>query len=115
MSLKLLMDVHIPRAITDSLRVRGVDVLTAQEDGSRTMLDPELLTRAGSIGRVVFSHDEDMLIEAARRQTAGEYFSGLIYAHPMNITIGRAIDDAELVAKIYEPSDIENFVQYLPL
>jgi hypothetical protein len=27
------MDVHVPWAITAELRLRGVDVLTAQEDG----------------------------------------------------------------------------------
>ncbi len=33
MSLRFYMDVHVPQAITDELRRRGVDVLTAQEDG----------------------------------------------------------------------------------
>jgi len=31
---KLLMDVHIPFAISDQLRRRGIDVQTAQEDGA---------------------------------------------------------------------------------
>ncbi len=114
MSLKLFMDVHIPRAITSGLRLRGVDVLTAQEDGALTMPDPELLTRSGTLGRVIFSHDEDMLIEASRRQAFAEYFSGLIHAHA-NIGIGQAVADLEVVAKVYDPSDIENRVEYLPL
>ena len=33
MTVALYMDVHIPRAITVQLRLSGVDVLTAQEDG----------------------------------------------------------------------------------
>jgi len=33
-SLAFYMDVHVPRAITSALRLRGIDVLTAQEDGS---------------------------------------------------------------------------------
>ncbi len=32
MAIALYMDVHIPQAITDQLRRRGVDVLTAFED-----------------------------------------------------------------------------------
>jgi hypothetical protein len=28
------MDVHVPYAITVALRLRGVDVVTAQDDGS---------------------------------------------------------------------------------
>ena len=31
MSVRLYMDVHVPLAITEGLRLRGVDVLTAQE------------------------------------------------------------------------------------
>ena len=31
MSLSLYMDVHVPRAITRSLTVAGVDVITAQD------------------------------------------------------------------------------------
>jgi hypothetical protein len=46
MSLGLYMDVHAPRPITRGLRRRGVDVLTAQEDGAARAPDPELLRRA---------------------------------------------------------------------
>ena len=34
MAIKLYMDVHIPKAITIGLRLRNVDVITAQEDGA---------------------------------------------------------------------------------
>ena len=44
MSLALYMDVHVPAAITRALRRRGVDVLTAQEDGNARLPDPALLT-----------------------------------------------------------------------
>jgi hypothetical protein len=37
------MDVHVPQAITDQLRRRGIDVLTAYEDGATTLPDDELL------------------------------------------------------------------------
>ena len=52
MPVALYMDAHIPRAITLGLRMRSVDVLTAQEDGAETLSDPELLERATpSVGR----------------------------------------------------------------
>jgi len=70
------MDVHVPYAITTGLRLRGVDVLTAQEDGARRFLDAILLDRATTLGRVLFSQDEDLLSEAARRQYGGETFAG---------------------------------------
>jgi hypothetical protein len=45
MSVKLYMDVHVPRAVTNQLRLRGVDVLTAQEDGAAELGDAELLNQ----------------------------------------------------------------------
>jgi hypothetical protein len=45
-SMLLYMDVHVPFAITAGLRLRGVDVLTAQEDGAAELDDDLLLDRA---------------------------------------------------------------------
>lgn len=35
MAIALYMDHHVPRAITVGLRVRGVAILTAEEDGAK--------------------------------------------------------------------------------
>jgi predicted nuclease of predicted toxin-antitoxin system len=59
------MDVHVPAAITDGLRLRGVDVLTAQEDGTGEFFDSDLLDRATALGRVLFTQDKGLLREAA--------------------------------------------------
>ncbi len=115
MSLALYMDVHIDSAITDGLRLRGVDVLRAQDDGADQYPDPALLDRATSLGRVLFSNDQDFLREGARRQRAGESFSGVIYAHPLHVTIGRCIDDLEILAKLTEPHEVANSLVYIPL
>jgi hypothetical protein len=115
MPLKLFMDVHVPVAITSALAARGVDVLTAQQDGSQTLTDPQLLDRATELGRVLFSQDQDLLAEATHRHRLNLPFGGVIYAHPLRITIGRCIDDLELVAKVYEPEDMLNGELYLPL
>ena len=74
------MDVHVRRVVPVSLRLRGVDVLTAQEDGAARFPDPELLDRAGELNRVLFSQDRDLLREATQRQRQGRPFSGVIYA-----------------------------------
>jgi predicted nuclease of predicted toxin-antitoxin system len=68
MPILLYMDVHVPRAITLGLRMRKVDVLTAQEDGADRLSYPELLDQATMKHRVLFTFDDDLLIEAARRQ-----------------------------------------------
>ena len=115
MPVPLYMDAHIPRVIALGLRMRDVDVLTAQEDGAETFLDPELLDRATQLGRTIFSFDDDLLGEAARRQRGHRPFSGVIYAHPLRISIGQCIRDLEVIAKAGEPEDLQNLVQFLPL
>jgi len=109
------MDVHVPLAITEGLRRRGVDVLTAQDDGSSELEDSVLLDRATSFGRVLFTQDEDFLAEAARRRTLGEAFSGIVYAHQLRVTIGQCVGDLEIIAKVCEPADLADRVTHLPL
>jgi predicted nuclease of predicted toxin-antitoxin system len=115
MSLALYMDVHIRHEITRGLRLRQVDVLTAQEDGMRRAADPLLLDRATALNRVLFTNDEDLLREGARRQQAGEVIAGVIYAHQLYVSVGQCVKDLELIAKSCDPVDLANQVWYLPL
>lgn len=46
MSVRFYMDEHVHGAVTSGLRRRGVDVLTAQEDGQTGADDDSLLDRA---------------------------------------------------------------------
>jgi predicted nuclease of predicted toxin-antitoxin system len=64
MALKLYMDHHVPRAITIGLRMRSVDVITAHEDAAGSLSDSDLLDRAGKLGRVLFTQDDDLVVEA---------------------------------------------------
>jgi Domain of unknown function (DUF5615) len=73
------MDVHVPYAVTTELQLRGLDVLTAQEDGTSRLEDARLLDRATALGRVLVTQDTGFLREAARRQGRGEGFAGIIY------------------------------------
>ena len=66
MSLAFYMDVHVPRSVTTALRLRSIDVLTAQKDGTAQFDDDRLLQRDTELGRVLVSQDEDVLREAAR-------------------------------------------------
>ena len=109
------MDEHVPRAITTGLRLRGVDVITAQEDGRAATLDSDILDRATSLGRIVFTCDEDFLREAHRRQIVGQQFGGVAYIHQQAISVGRCIQDLELIAVLHDPPDGQNRVIYLPL
>ncbi|MFN6514739.1 MAG: DUF5615 family PIN-like protein [Nostoc sp. CreGUA01] len=115
MSIALYMDENIPRPITLGLRLLDIDVLTVQEDGYSGFADPLVLDRATELQRVVFSQDEDFLIEANRRQTEGIYFTGVIYIHQRKVSIGDCIRDLEIIVKAANLQEIANSVQYLPL
>ncbi len=115
MSVRLYMDVHVRGAVTDGLRSRGVDVLTAQEDGAAELEDSELLDRATELGRALFSQDDDLLREANKRLKNAEAFAGVFYAHQLEISVGQCIRDLELIAKATEPDEWLNNTLYLPL
>ena len=109
------MDVHVPAAITRALVLRNVDVLTAQLDGTIKLDDAAMLDRSTSLGRVLFSQDEDLLAEATKRQRSDQPFGGVIYAHQLSITIGQAVNDLELLAKLGTSEEFVNRVEFLPL
>jgi len=115
LSLAFYMDVHVPRAVTTALRLRSIDVLTAQEDGAAQLDDDRLLQRALELGRVLVSQDEDLLREGARRLRDGEDFSGIIYSHQLRITIGQMVEDLELIATATSKEEWFGRIEYLPI
>ena len=115
MSIRFYMDVHVPYAMTLELRLRGVDVLTAQEDGAGMLEDSKLLDRASTLGRVLVTQDADFLKEAARRQENAQRFAGVVFAPQLDVTIGQCVRDLELIARASDPEDWINWVEFLPL
>jgi hypothetical protein len=115
MAVALFMDVHVPQAITDQLRRRGVDVLTAIEDGLAEATDEQLLARATQLGRVIFTQDIRFKALAEEWQRQGRPFTGLLFGHQLGATIGRYVTDLELIALASDLPEWQNFVQYLPL
>ncbi len=115
MAISLYMDHHVPRSITLELRLRGVDVMTAYEDGASKFSDSKLLDRATELNRILFTQDDDLLVEATKRQREGIAFSGVIYAHQLRISIGRCVHDLELIAKVGVSEDLFNRVEFLPI
>src|SRR5438128_2547694 len=57
MATPLYMDVHVPKAVTNQLRRRGVDVLTAQEDHAQRLDDGQLLERSTELRRLLVTQD----------------------------------------------------------
>ena len=114
MTIGLYMDVHVPMGITEQLRRRGVDVLTAIEDGAATLEDDELLARASELGRVLFTQDIRFKALAEDWQRQGKAFGGLIFGHQLRGTIGQFVKDLDLIAQASEPDEWVSVVEHLP-
>jgi hypothetical protein len=114
MAVALLMDVHVDWAITEQLRLRGVDVLTAIEDGSATLPDDELLERARALGRLLFTQDIRFGAMAEDWQRQKRPFAGLLFGHHRGATIGQYVASLELIARASEPAEWQDVVWRLP-
>ncbi len=110
----LLTDVHVPLAITRGLRRRGIDVLTAQEDGAATLTDEHLLDRAMGLKRILFTQDEDFLAEVAARRNGNRAHATVVYGHQFE-PIGVCVADLELILKSLLPTEMENCLLRVPL
>jgi hypothetical protein len=89
-------------------------VLTAQDDGSAILSDPELLDRAAELRQPLFTCEDDLLAEASCRQAEGIELAGVIFIKLLKISIGQCVWDLELIAKAGEPENLRNHIQYLP-
>jgi hypothetical protein len=114
-SLPLYFDHHVHSAIRDGLRLRGIDVLTTTEDATELWEDELILQRANELGRIVFTQDTDFLRIAHEWADAVRDFAGLVYGHQLQVTIGQAIADLELIAAVMTAEEMRNRVEYLPL
>lgn len=106
MPVKPYMDHHVYRATTNSLRARGIDVLTAFEDGTHKLDDDKLLDRALELERVLFTNDDDHLSGAKKRQENNDPFYGIIFIHRNKVDIGKCTEDLETILK---GGDLEDF------
>jgi hypothetical protein len=113
--IRYYMDVHVPAAIAEGLRRRGIDVLTSQEDGTRQADDEVLLARATELGRALVSQDQDLLRIASAWQQRGQPFSGVVFSPQQGSSIGRCVDDLELLSQCCTAEELQDRVIFVPL
>src|SRR5215208_1274732 len=102
------MDEHVPRAVTEGLRRRGVEVLTAQDAGMMTAEDEQHVVLALGEGRVIFTQDADFL----RLHAAGRPHAGIVYA-PQGTAVGTIVRSLMLVFDVLTPEDMPSHVEFV--
>jgi hypothetical protein len=115
MPVPLYTDIHVSQVVVDQLRERGVDVLTAFNDGGLQRADGEILERARALGRVIFTHDVELKQAAETWQAEGRLFAGVLFGMVLQGNIGRFVSDLERLAKGSDPADWANTIEYVPI
>lgn len=107
--IRYFFDQHMPSAVANGLRLRGVDVLTAQDAGRCGMDDPDQLQFSTGEQRVIVTHGPDFLALAA----SGVQYAGIAWCHATKYSIGELIQMLELLHCVVERDDMKNQVEYL--
>jgi predicted nuclease of predicted toxin-antitoxin system len=114
-SLRYYFDHHVQGPVAEGLRRRGLEVITAKDDGARQLPDESLLARATELGCVLVTNDEDLVVIASAWQATGRPFAGIVYMTRQQIPYGKLIEDLQLIAEGYTPDEMVNRVEYVPL
>lgn len=77
--------------------------------------DDDLLGRCAGLGRILVTFDIGFKAMAEAWPRSGREFGGLIYAHPLRVSIGQLVNDLELIAKATDRSEWFNAIEHLPL
>ena len=103
-----ITDEHLPKAIAQGLRRRGVDVVTVAEAGMLGATDERLLQRARKEARVMVSQDEDFL----RHHAAGIEHEGIVFVG-QETSVGEIIRGLMLVYQLLEREEMSGQIEYL--
>jgi Domain of unknown function (DUF5615) len=107
-TIRFYADEHVPRAVVNGLRQRGVDVLTVAEAGMLSASDENHLARARAEGRVLVTQDDDFL----RLHAAGVDHAGIAYT-PQGTPIGTFIYGLMLIHQVLEAEEMDGRLEFL--
>jgi hypothetical protein len=107
--LRFFMDQHVPRAVSQGLRRRGIDVLTAQDAGRCGLTDAEQLRLATAEGRVVVTFDSDFIA----LHLTGVPHAGIAWCPEQKYGVGQLIQALLLLHGVLDADDMRNHLEYL--
>jgi len=107
--MKFHTDEHISAAVAIGLRRRGLDVSTTSQAGLLGADDDTQLAFCRRDGRVMVSHDPDMLRLAA----SGISHAGIAYCHDQKYKTGGLILRLLALSGRVTQQEMENWVEFL--
>ena len=103
------LDEHIPNAVADALRHRGIDLLTLAEAGRLGITDRELLAYSLAAGRVLVTQDGHF-VGLHRDQHP---HAGIAYSKRGSRTIGELVAALVWIHEAYDPTDMVGRLEFL--
>lgn len=107
--ISFLLDEHIPRAVADALRRRGITVFTAADAALLGARDDEYLRQALIRSSVVVTHDSDFL----RLHQDGHQHAGIAFAEQGTRRIGELVAGLILIYELLEANEMEGRLEFL--
>lgn len=97
------------------LRLKDLDIVSVRDVGLAGAEDPTVLEWVAQRGRVLLTHDVNtMLGHADERVRRGGHHAGVVKV-PQTLSIGRAIEDLELLAQVATREEMRDQILHLPL
>jgi hypothetical protein len=115
MAARFFADVHVPGPFIHQLRLRGVDITAATEEGHERKSDEELLVLATEAARIMVTQDIRFRVLAEDWQRTKRFFSGLVFAHQRRVSFGEMVADLELISHGTDAAYWQNRVEQLPI
>jgi predicted nuclease of predicted toxin-antitoxin system len=94
-TIRFHLDEHVSNAVAEGLRRRDIDVTTTADARLIAANDDAQFSFAVSAGRILVTHDDDLL----RRHARGGPHAGIAFCHGNARSIGEMIRKLELIGK----------------
>ena len=112
MTISLYFDECVNQTVCPGLRLRGVTILTAQEDGREATDDNQILNRATELNHLLVTSDEDFFAIVSNRLKQSIPFTGVIFLRAQ-LSVGYAVENLEIYAKAGNLEDFVNKITFL--
>jgi hypothetical protein len=97
------------------LKVPAIDIIRVQSVGLLAAPDPEVLAWAADHGRILMTHDVDTMPKYAySRARRLQPMAGVIVVSSL-LSIGRAVEDIQILHECISDAEWQHRVEYVPL
>jgi len=109
----LYSDESVDHRVVQGLRRRGVDVLSAADEGLLGASDEDQIRHAVDSSRILLTSDVDHLVLARRWSEEGKPHRGIVFLHQRRLTVGRAIFGIDALVRAVPDDAFANTVRFV--